>query len=145
MKLIIQIPCYNEEKTLPVTLSSLPRKINGIDKIEYLIIDDGSKDGTINIAEKSGTHHIIKHSKNLGLAKAFITGINECLKLGADIIVNTDADNQYYAEDIKKLVIPILEKKADIVIGTRPIEQIRIIKKKIFIFIYTLLVKNSAA
>jgi glycosyltransferase involved in cell wall biosynthesis len=125
MKLIIQIPCYNEEKTLPVTLKSLPSRMSGIDKIEYLIIDDGSNDNTVKVAKRLRVHHIIVHNKNLGLAKAFSTGINECLRLGADIIVNTDADNQYCADDIKKLIIPILEKKADIVVGARPIEKLK--------------------
>ena len=104
MKLIIQIPCYNEEKTLPVTLKELPREVPGFDKVEWLIIDDCSTDRTVEIAKINGVDHIVRHSKNLGLAKAFMTGLDACLKHGADVIVNTDADNQYRAKDIRKLV-----------------------------------------
>jgi glycosyltransferase involved in cell wall biosynthesis len=125
MKLIIQIPCYNEESTLQLTLSELPEKIDGIDKIDILIIDDGSKDKTIEIAKEKGVKNFVIFPKNLGLAKAFSAGLAKSLELGADIIVNTDADNQYNAKDIEKLVKPILEKKADIVIGARPIENIK--------------------
>ena len=125
MKLIIQIPCYNEEKYLGVTLNDLPKKIKGVDKIEYLIIDDGSTDNTAKIAKRSGANHIIRHNNNLGLAKAFSTGINSCLELGADIIVNTDADNQYCAKDIEKLIRPILDGTADIVVGARSIDKIK--------------------
>ncbi len=121
MKLIIQIPCFNEQDTLPITLSDLPRKIKGIDDIELLIIDDGSTDNTVNVAKKFGVHHIVSIPENKGLANAYIKGLDACLKAGADIIVNTDADNQYRADDIEKLVVPILEVNADIVIGTRPI------------------------
>lgn len=134
MKLIIQIPCFNEEKTLPITVSDLPNKIEGIDKIQYLVIDDGSTDRTVQVAKECGVHHIVKLNKNKGLAAAFMAGIDMCLKLGADIIVNTDADNQYCGEDIEKLVKPILEGQADIVIGERPIEDIEHfswIKKKL--------------
>jgi glycosyltransferase involved in cell wall biosynthesis len=125
MKLIIQIPCYNEAESLPVTLKQLPRKIKGIDKIEWLIIDDGSIDSTVSVAKKHGVDHIVHFKKNRGLAEGFKAGIDACIALGADIIVNTDADNQYNSEDIPKLVQPILEGTADIVIGARPIARIR--------------------
>ncbi len=125
MKLIIQIPCYNEEIALPVTLSQLPTHIDGIDEIEVLISDDGSTDRTIEIAKSYGVKHIVTSSHHRGLAKTFTSGIQQALAVGADIIVNTDADNQYCADDIEKLVRPILEKKADIVIGARPINDIR--------------------
>ena len=125
MKLIIQIPCFNEEKTILETLNDLPKKIQGIKSIEFLIIDDGSVDNTSKIAKKFGVHHIVKHHHNKGLAKAFMSGIQRSLEEGADIIVNTDADNQYKASYIKDLVKPIIEKKADIVIGTRPIRKIQ--------------------
>ena len=124
MKLIIQIPCLNEEKTLPETLKDLPKSLNGIDEIEILIIDDGSTDRTVQSAKEHGVHHILSLTNNKGLAKAFIFGIGHSLKLGADIIVNTDADNQYFGEDIVKLVQPILDKRADIVIGNRQVETI---------------------
>jgi glycosyltransferase involved in cell wall biosynthesis len=123
MKLIIQIPCLNEEKTLPITIKDLPKKIEGIDEIEYLVIDDGSTDDTIKIAKELGIKHIIKHKFNVGLAKAFKSGIEYCLNQNADIIVNTDADNQYSGFDIKKIVKPILNNDADIVIGSRPIKK----------------------
>lgn len=122
-KLIIQIPCYNEEETLPITIADLPRHINGIDEIEYLIIDDGSKDCTVEVAKSLGVQHVVSFKKNKGLAKGFMAGLDACLHLGADIIVNTDADNQYCGADIENLVRPILENKADIVIGERPIDQ----------------------
>ena len=125
MKLIIQIPCYNEEIALPVTLSQLPTQIDGIDEIEVLISDDGSTDRTIEIAKQYGVKHIETSTHHRGLAKTFMAGIHRALAEGADIIVNTDADNQYCADDIKKLVKPILEKKADIVIGARPIKEIK--------------------
>lgn len=125
MKLIIQIPCLNEEKTLPVTLNDLPRKIEGIDSIETLIIDDGSQDKTVEVARDHNVSHILQLTNNKGLAKAFSYGINHSLKLGADIIVNTDADNQYYGGDIAKLIQPILDGKADIVIGDRQVETIK--------------------
>lgn len=116
-KLIIQIPCYNEQETLPITLSSLPNRITGIDKVEVLVVDDGSTDKTFDVAKKLGVHHIISHDFNKGLAKTFMTGIEESLALGADIIVNFDADNQYCADDIPKLIKPILENEAEIVVG----------------------------
>lgn len=121
MKLVIQIPAYNEENTLALTLSKLPRKLKGISKIEWLVINDGSQDKTVDIAQKAGADHIVSSIKNKGLAKTFSLGIETALRHGADIIVNTDADNQYQADDIEKLIQPILEKKADIVIGERPI------------------------
>ena len=123
MKLIIQIPCYNEEETLKITWDDLPRHIDGIDKIEYLIINDGSKDGTVAKAKELGFDYVVNFKSNKGLAKGFMAGLDACLHLGADIIVNTDADNQYCGADIEKLVRPILEGKADIVIGERPIDQ----------------------
>lgn len=123
MKLIIQIPCYNEAETLEVALNDLPKHIDGIDEIEYLIINDGSKDNTVEVAKNWGVHHVVNFKQNKGLAKGFMAGIDTCLLKGADIIVNTDADNQYCGEDIEKLVRPILEGKADIVIGARPIDQ----------------------
>ncbi len=125
MKLIIQIPCLNEENTLPQTLEDLPKTIEGIDSIEILVIDDGSRDKTVEVAKSLGVNHILKFTNNKGLAKAFIAGINESLKLGADIIVNTDADNQYFGGDVAKLVEPILKKEADIVVGDRQVETIR--------------------
>lgn len=124
MKLVIQIPCYNEEKSLPVTLADLPKHINGVDEIEVLIINDGSTDKTVQAAKEHGIKHIVEMPHNCGLAKAFVAGINSSLVLGADIIVNTDADNQYCASDIEKLIQPILNKEADIVIGSRPVSQI---------------------
>lgn len=123
MKLIIQIPCYNEAETLEIALNDLPKQIDGIDTIEYLIINDGSKDNTVEVAKNWGVHHIVNFKQNKGLAKGFMAGISECLRQDADIIVNTDADDQYCGADIEKLVRPILEGKADIVIGERPIDQ----------------------
>lgn len=123
MKLIIQIPCYNEEATLPATVADLPRQIDGIDEIEYLIINDGSSDRTVEVARECGVHHVVSFKNNKGLAKGFVAGIDACLRLGADIIVNTDADNQYCGADIGKLVQPILEDCADVVIGERPINE----------------------
>lgn len=124
-KLIIQIPCYNEEATLGLTLSQLPKSIPGIDCIEILIINDGSVDQTVDVAKACGVHHIVNFEYNQGLAKAFMAGLEASLKAGADIIVNTDADNQYCAEDIHLLVEPILRGDAEMVIGERPISQIQ--------------------
>lgn len=124
MKLIIQIPCYNEENSLPITLKALPKQIDGIDEIEILVIDDGSTDKTVEVAKANGVQHIVSMPHNCGLAKAFVAGINGALAQGADIIVNTDADNQYCADDIEKLIRPILNKEADIVIGPRPVSNI---------------------
>lgn len=125
MKLIIQIPCLNEEESLPQTLRDLPRHIEGVDVIETLIIDDGSTDRTSEVARENGVDHIIRLTRKKGLAKVFHTGLDAALKRGADIIVNTDADGQYKGEDIPRLVRPILEGKADIVIGNRDIENVK--------------------
>lgn len=125
MKLIIQISCYNEEDFLLETLKALPKEIAGIDQIEILIINDGSMDNTVKVAQDFGVDYIISFKKNQGLARSFMAGLNTCLKNGADIIVNTDADNQYQANDIPKLVRPILDGVADMVIGTRPISRIK--------------------
>jgi glycosyltransferase involved in cell wall biosynthesis len=125
MKLIIQIPCFNEEATLGLTLDDLPRQIPGIDQIERLIIDDGSTDRTTAVAREHGVEHVISLPRNLGLARAFVAGIEASLAAGADIIVNTDADNQYRADDILKLIGPILDGRAAIVIGARPLAEIQ--------------------
>lgn len=119
MKLIIQIPCYNEEATLPLTLADLPRELPGVDVIEVLVVDDGSWDRTAEVARELGVQHIVRHTRNRGLAAAFQTGLEAALAAGADIIVNTDADNQYYGPDIGRLVEPILAGRADIVVGDR--------------------------
>ncbi|MGF1515126.1 MAG: glycosyltransferase family 2 protein [Elainellaceae cyanobacterium] len=124
MKLIIQIPCYNEEATLGTTLAELPRQILGVDQVEWLIIDDGSSDRTIEVAKNHGVDHIVSFEHNRGLAVGFMAGLEACLQAGADIIVNTDADNQYCAADIPKLITPILRREAEIVIGARPIRNI---------------------
>lgn len=123
MKLIIQIPCYNEAETLEITLNDLPKHIDGIDEIEYLIINDGSKDNTVEVARNWGVNYIVNFKRNKGLARGFMAGLDACLRNGADIIVNTDADNQYCGEDIEKLVRPIIEGRTDIVVGARPIDQ----------------------
>lgn len=120
-KLIIQIPCYNEERTLGITLSALPRQLPGVDRVEWLIINDGSRDRTLEVAKELGVDHIVNFPTNQGLAKGFMAGLEACLRAGADIIVNTDADNQYCADDIPKLIQPILLGQAEMVIGTRPI------------------------
>ena len=124
MKLIIQIPCLNEESTLPVTIRDIPRKIQGISKVEILIIDDGSTDRTVDIAKSLGVDHIVRFPKNKGLAEAFKAGIDASLKLGADIIVNTDADNQYKGSDIPKLIAPILRGEYDMIVGDRKTDNI---------------------
>jgi len=124
MKLIIQIPCFNEEQTLPQTYHDLPKEIDGIDEIEVLIIDDGSSDNTIGVARQLGIDHIVVNKQNMGLARSFRRGIDECLRQGADIIVNTDGDNQYAGWDIPKLIKPLLDGEADIVIGDRETHKI---------------------
>ncbi|MCL7929591.1 glycosyltransferase family 2 protein [Halomonas llamarensis] len=124
MKLIIQIPCYNEAETLGLALQALPRTVPGFDTVEWLIIDDGSVDKTVSVAEQNGVDHIVRHAHNQGLARAFTTGINACLHCGADVIVNTDADNQYDASCIPDLTQPIVDQKADLVVGERPIATI---------------------
>jgi glycosyltransferase involved in cell wall biosynthesis len=124
MKLIIQIPCYNEAETLEVALNDLPEQLDGIDEIEYLIVNDGSQDDTVEIAKRWGVHHVVSFSQNKGLARGFMAGLDGCLRNGADIIVNTDADNQYSAGDIQRLIKPILDGEADMVIGARPINEI---------------------
>jgi glycosyltransferase involved in cell wall biosynthesis len=123
VKLVIQIPCLNEAATLATALATLPRTLGGFDSVEWLVIDDGSMDGTADLAQKLGVDHVVRHPVNRGLATAFMTGIDAALKVGADVIINTDADNQYEAADIPKLVNPILEHRADMVIGARPIAQ----------------------
>jgi len=125
MKLIIQIPCYNEEATLGLVLSALPRKLKGIEVIEWLVVDDGSTDRTIEVARHHGVDHIVHLTRNQGLAKAFTSGLDACIRNGADVIVNMDADNQYSVEDIPKLIEPILSGNAEFVVGTRPIAEIR--------------------
>lgn len=119
VKLIIQIPCFNEERTLPETIRDLPTQIPGIDTIEYLVIDDGSSDRTSEVAKEIGVHHVIRNKRNLGLARTFRIGLDRCLALGADVIVNTDADNQYCGADIPKLVAPIVNGEVDVVVGDR--------------------------
>ena len=134
MKLIIQIPCFNEEKHLPATLADLPRSLDGVDELEFLIIDDGSSDRTTEVARAHGVHHLVRHTQNRGLAAAFRTGLDACLALGADIIVNTDADNQYAAADIGRLIAPILAGESDIVVGDRrtdSVEYFSPVKKKL--------------
>src|SRR5438045_207840 len=124
MKLIIQIPCWDEEEQLPRTLADLPREVPGVDSVEWLVIDDGSTDRTVEVARENGVDHIVRLSNNKGLAAAFQAGLDAALKLGADIIVNTDADNQYNAGDIPNLIAPIVNGKADMVVGARPIDSI---------------------
>lgn len=134
MKLIIQIPCLNEAGTLATTLAALPRRVDGFDQVEWLVIDDGSTDETVELAKQLGVDHVISHPVNRGLAAAFMTGLQQALSLGADVIVNTDADNQYEGSDIPKLVAPIIENRADMVVGSRPIddtEHFSWIKKKL--------------
>lgn len=124
MKLIVQIPCLNEAETLPATLATIPRAIPGIDEIEILVIDDGSTDDTVEVARRHGVHHVVRHVGNKGLADAFQSGLDACLRLGADIIVNTDGDNQYPQQEIPRLIAPILAHRADIVIGDRQTDTI---------------------
>lgn len=124
MKLIIQIPCFNEEQALPVALAALPRSVEGFDQVEWLVIDDGSSDRTIEVAKQCGVNHIVSFPKHQGLARCFVAGLEECIRLGADVIVNTDADNQYCADDVPKLTSPILDGTAQIVVGARPIMNI---------------------
>ncbi len=124
MKLIVQIPCYNEAETLPATLADIPRQVEGIDEIEVLVVDDGSTDNSAEVARQHGADHIVRLKSNRGLAVAFSVGLSRSLELGADIIVHTDADNQYQGECIPDLVAPILHGEADLVVGTRPIEAI---------------------
>lgn len=124
MKLIVQIPCYNEEHTLPRTVADIPRKIEGVDAVEILVVDDGSTDRTVAAARKAGVDHIVRHPRNRGLAMSFMTGIEACLQRGADIIVNTDGDNQYCGADIPSLIRPIIDHQADIVIGDRQTDSI---------------------
>lgn len=119
MKVIVQIPCYNEEATLPQTVADIPRRIDGMDRVEVLIIDDGSSDRTVEVARDVGVDHIVRHKTNRGLAASFRTGLDRCLELGADVIVNTDGDNQYAGSDIPRLIAPIIEGRADIVVGDR--------------------------
>src|SRR5919205_3055879 len=119
MKLIIQIPCKDEEQTLPLTLADLPREVEGFDAVEWLVIDDGSTDRTVDVARANGVDHIVRLTNNKGLAAAFQAGLDAALKLGADIVVNTDADNQYDAADIPKLIQPIIDGDADMVVGDR--------------------------
>ncbi|MGH9084242.1 MAG: glycosyltransferase family 2 protein [Acidimicrobiales bacterium] len=124
MKLIIQIPCLNEEDQLPVSLSALPREVPGFDQVEWLLVDDGSTDRTVEVARGMGVDHVVRLTNNKGLAYAFQAGLDACLKLGADVIVNTDADNQYSAEDIPALVAPIVTGEADMVVGARDVMNI---------------------
>jgi glycosyltransferase involved in cell wall biosynthesis len=124
LKLIIQIPCLNEEQTLPGTLADLPRQVDGFDTVEWLVIDDGSSDRTVEVAHAHGVEHIVRLTNNKGLASGFQAGLDASLKLGADVIVNTDADNQYVGADVAKLVAPVLDGEADVVVGTRPLGSI---------------------
>jgi glycosyltransferase involved in cell wall biosynthesis len=125
MKLIIQIPCFNEADILPKTLQQLPKSVAGFDVVETLIIDDGSSDNTADVAREHGANHIVHLTRHLGLAQAFANGLDACLQLGADVIVNTDADNQYHGEDIQRLVRPILDGKAEMVIGDRGVKSLK--------------------
>lgn len=124
MKLIIQIPCHNEAESLPVTLAELPRTVAGFDTVEWLVIDDGSSDATVDVARAHGVDHVVGFTARQGLARAFLAGLDACIRQGADVIVNTDADNQYRADDIPLLTAPLLAGRADMVIGARPIDDI---------------------
>lgn len=124
MKVIVQIPCFNEESTLPQTLADVPRRIEGVDRVEILVVDDGSTDGTAEVARRHGADHVVRHARNQGLGRAFRTGLDTCLRLGADVIVNTDADNQYAGSAIPDLIRPILEGRAEIVVGDRRTDEI---------------------
>ena len=124
VKLIIQIPCFNEEETLPLTLADLPRSVPGVDVVEWLVIDDGSSDRTVEVARSLGVDHVVRHQHNRGLAAAFTTGLDACLRAGADIIVNTDADNQYDGGSVAAIVAPVAAGEADMVVGERPIDDI---------------------
>ena len=124
VKLIIQIPCFNEEETLPMTVADLPREVPGVDVVEWLVVDDGSADRTVEVAHELGVDHVVSHGRNRGLAAAFMTGIDAGLRLGATVIVNTDADNQYQGTSIPDLVEPVLAGRADMVVGERPIADI---------------------
>ena len=130
MKLIVQIPCFNEEATLPETIRDIPRHIDGIDIIEILVVDDGSRDRTSQVAREHGVHHVIRNKQNIGLARSFRVGLDRCIALGADIIVNTDADNQYCGADIEKLVRPIIDGKVDVVVGDRQTSTIEHFSKR---------------
>ncbi|MHC4385448.1 MAG: glycosyltransferase family 2 protein [Planctomycetota bacterium] len=124
MKLIIQIPCYNEEESLADVIADLPKELPGVDEIEYLVIDDGCTDRTVEVAKEAGVHHVLSLPTNKGLAVAFLEGLRRCVELGADVIVNTDGDHQYPGQYVPDLIQPILDRKAELVIGSRPIEEI---------------------
>jgi len=124
VKVIVQIPCFNEEETLPQTVRDIPRQIQGVDQVEILVIDDGSTDRTVEVAKEVGVDHIVANTSNKGLAQTFLVGLDACLRLGADLVVNTDGDNQYKGQDIAKLITPILKREADIVIGDRQTDKI---------------------
>ena len=145
-KLIVQIPCFNEEKTLGISLDELPRAVPGFDVVEWLVIDDGSKDATVDVARAHGVDHIVRIATNRGLANGFRTGLRACVQLGADVIVNTDADNQYCAADIPKLVQPILDGDADMVVGARPISTTSHFswRKKVLQFIGSQVVRTAS-
>ena len=124
VKLIIQVPCLNEEATLPLVFERMPRHIPGVDSIEFLVIDDGSQDDTVEVARRLGVHHVVRHTRNMGLGQSFHDGVHKALELGADIVVNTDGDNQYPSERIPDLIKPILDGRADIVIADRQTDTI---------------------